>query len=224
MKLLNYIDFAVFNTHKKEKYVVAVFVAILIILHFPMQYLFDTGNILFLETIHELLDLDGEDAFGAWISQAMLLISGVSLILYKKLNFKARLSLGGLLILLSIDEIISLHERFIDYFKSAGIEGSGFFNFTWLYVGVPLAMLIVSLFIYIYYKYRKMLPNGLLIGLIIFFTGAVVFEGLGGVIKLSELNYSVFMVGAEETIELVGILLIFLTVWGIEVAKTKEIK
>lgn len=140
----------------------------LLFAHFPMQYLFDSGNPLFgFETIHELFDLDAERAFTAWTSQALLLLSDVSILLYKAMPLVPRILSGGLLVLFAIDESISLHERFLDYFSEAGVRGSGFFTFTWLYVGVPLALTLTAAAL------QKHLPIGYFAGLVVFLVGAV---------------------------------------------------
>lgn len=89
-----------FNTLKQEKKLVIGWVVFLLVAHFPMQYLFDSGNPLFgFETIHELFDLDAERAFTAWTSQALLLLSGVSILLYKAMPLVPRILSGGLLVL-----------------------------------------------------------------------------------------------------------------------------
>ncbi|MFA0964718.1 hypothetical protein AB9P05_23120 [Roseivirga sp. BDSF3-8] len=85
-----------------------------------------------------------------------------------------------------------------------------FFRFQWLLFGLPLAVAMVGSVVYLI-RTTDVNIKPFLIGLFVFFCGAVGLEGLGGVIDPNHFNYHVWMVGAEETVELIGVYLIFIS-------------
>jgi hypothetical protein len=145
-------------------------------------YILDRGG---LWGFSRLFDIDMENNIPAWYSSTALLICGIlfgliSAIKYQKRDrfFRHWLGLSGIFAWLSLDESASIHEMFIPLGEI--LDTSGFLEFFWV---VP-ALLAVSVVAIIYKQFLFCLPlkmrQRLLTSILIFLTGAVGLEMLGG--------------------------------------------
>ena len=161
-----------------------------------------------------LLYADGEGNLWAWASGLLLAGIGTSLAV---VGFAARhelhrgapyFALGALALVLSADEIAQLHEKF------ARFDFDTDFTFAWLSVGVPVAIVVGLIVLWIARRIDRQLRRRLIVAGIIFLLGAIGFEALGGLVirgQLDELARTSLpyhlLVGIEEGLEVTGALL-----------------
>lgn len=175
----------------------------------------------------KLLDLNGETSVCVWYSSLKLFLvaalAGLHAYRYRDANDVGSWLVGGfaaVLLLLSMDEIVQIHEwlgRQSDALLPDGDREATFFQHTgvWtLLIGVPFAVLFSALLLVV--KRKLALRPGcfpkIVAGMGIFFLGALGFETLSNAFDdMLSVGY-VIMVCLEEGCEMVGITLTF---WGL---------
>ena len=153
-----------------------------------------------------IFDLDEEESFGTWFSAAILLFAAILLIsVASSLRSKADnmyrwwLILGLGFALMSIDEIVGLHEL-LNTLNEGSVWTVGGFYFV-------LASGICFLPFLWHYRWRS---SGLfLVAGVIYVTGAVGIEHYSGT-DLNSLRYNM-LTGLEEGLEMAGIILAIYT-------------
>lgn len=202
---------------KLIKGTVLTVILLIVVTHFIMQSLYESDPDSFhFDGLFTITDLDMEQSFGTFTSQLLFVLSAlifaIRFLLHKPGKDKFILAvLAAGLFGMAVDESISLHERTMNIIATFTDFGPGsFFRFQWLLFGLPLAILMVLSLIYLI-RTTTLKLNFFLIGLFVFFCGAVGLEGIGGVINPSHYNYHVWMTGLEETVELIGVYLIFVS-------------
>lgn len=139
------------------------------------------------ERFFYLLDVDGEMTIPTWYSSFQLLLAGGLLGVAAVANRESRFHrhwavLGWLFLILSIDEMSSIHERFMGPMRGAlykfGLYNS-FFYFAWV---VPAVIFLILLGIAYFRFLRALPPRTLRLFLVagaIFVAGAIGLEMLG---------------------------------------------
>ncbi|MDJ0377938.1 hypothetical protein [Cryobacterium sp. PH31-L1] len=167
-----------------------------------------------LSSAASLLYADGEANLWAWASG--LLLAGIGLAL-ASVGFTARTEgasgapyfvLAAVAVELSADEIAQLHE------KLARFDLGNRFTFAWLTVGVPLAIVVGLIVLWIARGIDRRLRRRLIVAGVTYLMGAVGFEALGGIVvgghlddlSRASLSYHL-LVGVEEGLEVTGALL-----------------
>ncbi len=145
-------------------------------LHWMTERVFGIGN---------MFNVDEEDNIPTLFSALNMLIAAMLLFLQARLESVAKnrpywLGLGMIFVYLSLDEVLSLHERLGPPLRATLGIHDGFFYFAWLLVVLPL----VALLGLIYLRFLLRLPHGLALGLVaagvVFIGGAAGMEMLGG--------------------------------------------
>ncbi|MGB3181863.1 MAG: hypothetical protein WBB45_10765 [Cyclobacteriaceae bacterium] len=207
---------AIFNI-KLIRSVVLSGIVLIIITHFAMQSLYESNPGAYpFDGLFTITDLDQEQSFGTFTSQLLFVLSAlifsIRFLMQKKGRDKFFLGiLAAGLLGMAIDESISLHERTMNVIDTfTDFKPGSFFRFQWLLFGLPLALFILGGLAYLI-KTTSLRLRPFLIGLFVFFCGAVGLEGIGGIIDPNHFNYHVWMTGAEESVELIGTYLIFVS-------------
>lgn len=125
--------------------------------------------------------------------------------------------LSFILALLAWDEIIEVHERFIEPMRRA-FDLQGFLFFGWI---IPAAV-ATALFALAYFRFVLALPHRtrtlFVIAAMTFVTGSLVFEGVGGayyesIDQNADMIY-VLIATIEETMEMSGLIVFVHAVWS----------
>ena len=200
-------------------------VVLLTVLHGITQAMFlSTLNEDLLE-LTEYFDLDIEKNIPSLYSAFAILCSSLLFFCIASLEKKQQerrrywLGLAAVFLFLSLDEAFALHEGLGDYteelIKSTGIlEATGLLYFPWI---IPYSML-TSILGLLYFRFIFGLPRRIMLlmilSAIIFLTGAVGFDMVGG--KEAELhgyysNRYIVLYTIEEFLEMIGIVLLIYT-------------
>jgi hypothetical protein len=173
-------------------------------------------------TGHKLLglfDLDLENNFPTFYSMCLLLIALILLavitLLEKKrasshVSYWATLTFGFLL--MSLDEVIALHERltyFIRMFLFHG-ERAGIFYYSWVIVGIAVVILLGIYFLKFLLQLPKKVRRNFILSASVYLAGAIGMELLGGrQAELHGFNNLTFLtfVTIEETLEMAGVII-----------------
>lgn len=170
-----------------------------------------------------LLHVDSEQSVYTWFSQLML--AGTAFLLWdtgrKAASTDRRIgrywtALGGVFLLLSLDEALALHERLIDPLRAA-LHTSGFLTFAWV---IPAVLLCAVGFVAVI-PFLRQLPgrvrNPMFLGGALFISGSLAMEMIGGKI-LSDHGMDPYSkayglsVGIEEGLEGLGVLVFLYSV------------
>lgn len=169
--------------------IMVVFALVLVPLNYLLRYVeqLDSYPDMDPERFFYLLDVDGEMTIPTWYSSFQFLFAGGLLWIAAVVNRERRFHrhwavLGWLFLLLSIDEMSSIHERFMGPMRGAlykfGLYNS-FFYFAWV---VPAAIFLVLLGI-VYFRFLRALPPRtfriFLIAGVVFVAGAIGLEMIG---------------------------------------------
>jgi hypothetical protein len=102
--------------------------------------------------------------------------------------------LTAIMLLLSIDEFVMLHESLVRRIHAS-----------WLYVGIPIAALTIIALLYFGYRYveDKKLFYTIILGLVVLVVGATGFEVVGYNVDFEGVFYQ-FIVVIEESLEIIG--------------------
>jgi hypothetical protein len=165
-----------------------------------------------------IFDLDEEESFGTWFSTTILLFASVlSLLVAANLRsaadsmhrWWAMLGLGfGLL---SIDEVVGLHELFNTLYQDIPWTTAGFFLF----------VLAGFCFLPFLWHYRWRTSGLFMVAGVIYASGAIGVERYSGT-DINSLGYNM-LTGLEEGLEMFGVIIVIYTlldfIRGIEAAK-----
>lgn len=154
-----------------------------------------------------IFDLDEEESFGTWFSTMLLLFASVLLIhLASQLRAAADsmsrwwMVLGLGFGLMSIDEVVGMHELFNTLYEDSPWTGAGF------------VMVIIGGFCYLpfLWHYRWRTSGLMLVAGILFCGGAIGVEHYSGT-DLQSVRYNM-LTGLEEGLEMAGVILLIYTV------------
>jgi hypothetical protein len=165
-----------------------------------------------------IFDLDEEESFGTWFSAVILLFAAILLIsVASSLRSKADnmyrwwLILGLGFALMSVDEIVGLHE-FLNTLNEDSV---------WTVGGFYFVLLSGICFLPFLWHYRWWSSGLFLVAGVIYVTGAVGIEHYSGT-DLNSLRYNM-LTGLEEGLEMAGIILaIYTTLDFINTTDTDE--
>jgi len=166
-----------------------------------------------------LFNFDFENNIPTWYSSFQLLLAALfmGLIAAWKLQIKDKYRiqwsiLGVLLLLMSLDETASIHERFVQPLQNS-LKLGGLLHFSWLILG----FIIVAAFIIYFYKFflhlDKKTRNKIIIAGGLYLAGVLGSELVGGWIVEAfgdSIQYAVITT-VEEMLELFGIALLINT-------------
>ncbi|NOS98560.1 MAG: hypothetical protein HOP25_08845 [Methylotenera sp.] len=172
-------------------------------------------------TGHKLLglfDLDLENNFPTFYSMCLLLIALILLavitLLEKKrasshVSYWATLTFGFLL--MSLDEVIVLHERLNHFVRSLfGGELASIFHFSWVILGIAVVILLGFYFLKFLLQLPKKVRRNFILSASVYLAGAIGMELLGGwQAELHGFNNLTFLtfVTIEETLEMAGVII-----------------
>jgi hypothetical protein len=165
-----------------------------------------------------IFDLDEEESFGTWFSTAILLFASVLLFFVADYLRSAADSmyrwwtiLGLGFGLLSIDEVVGLHELFNTLYEDVPWTTAGFFLF----------VLAGFCFLPFLWHYRWRTSGLFMVAGVIFASGAIGIERYSGT-DINSLGYNM-LTGLEEGLEMSGVIIVIYTlldfIRGIEAAK-----
>jgi hypothetical protein len=115
-------------------------------------------------------------------------------------------------VFLSIDEFVSIHERFIDLLPHVfGIGGTGVLRFAWI---IPYGIFVIAFGIYsipFFLSLEKEYVVKYLIAGAVYISGAMIVEALGGIVfeqnnSIPTFEYILFFVTPEETMEMLPLI------------------
>jgi len=170
--------------------------------------------------IIKMFSLDAEFNFPTLYSSISIFFCSLLLLIIFKLKTIERdpfrvnwIGLTLIFVLLATDEMLVMHEQFISPIRRL-LNSEGFLYMAWI---IP-AIILGIFFLVGYYKFLFSLPvptrNGFILAGVIFVTGAIGFEAIGGKIS-SEIgqNNLIYSLNThvEEILEMVGILLFIRT-------------
>lgn len=171
-------------------------------------------------SLYNLFYVDRESNLPSFFNTILLLMVAALLLITFLLNRHHRnsgikyhwLLLSFIFLFLSVDESISIHEHFTNILPDFGIGGNGYFKFAWVIPYALVALLICMYFIRFLLSLQKTIRLGFILSGIIYITGAIVFEMIGGEIADTKgfvnISYA-FATSCEEIFEMAG-LIIFL--------------
>lgn len=201
-----------------------IFISLLFIAHLLTQYIIGQHNFDPSSVRYQLLwkfNLDEERSLGTWYSQIALFVAAalaLTIGFIKKIRKEKWglwwIVLGGVLIYLSIDESVSIHEMLMAPTQDIlGIHSGILFN-AWI---IPVAI-VVALFGLIYFNFWLHLPKKTRI---LFFVAAVVYIGgaigmemiaanyystnWGGYVPAGSNPLLIIIPGIEEFLEMFGV-------------------
>ncbi len=123
--------------------------------------------------------------------------------------------LGAIFFVLSIDEGVALHERIVRR-VSRILDTRGLFAETEVIPGVLLAVLFFAAYSKFFRGLERPVRRPLLFGFVLYGLGAIVVEMLGGLWSSAHGKDAVYFIGLvtlEETLEMVGAVLLFYSVF-----------
>lgn len=168
-----------------------------------------------------LFDVNAEANVPTWFTVALMVFAGAvaagaGLVIYPTSRSVGRffLALAAVLLLLSLDEFVGLHERLGTL--GAAALGRSALHFTWVVPGALLAgILLVALLLG-----GRSLPRAtrrrLTVALAVYLTGVLVVEAVSGQVLLAYGDRAAYLLvtGVEELLEMLGLLLVLRAVLG----------
>ncbi len=202
--------------------------ALLLVLHGVTVWLmFDGARILGLGfDAREVLNADVEGSITSWWQQWQLgaaallaLLVGLEITRGPAGENRRRVWLGlsGVLLLMSLDEAVALHEHLITPMRHLLHVHSGLLFFAWVVPGA-IAVAVLAL---IAYRNRGAFPapgrSWMLLGAVLFFVGALGLEMIGGAYESARgQDYGYFVeVAVEEGLEMVGEALVLCGIYAV---------
>lgn len=155
----------------------------------------------------------------AWYTAVLMATVGVGLGVIAAMRHRAGDAgqpyavLAAVALLLSIDETAQFHEGLSPLPRALGI--GPLLTFDWLVVGIPIAIIGGIVLLVVSRRIDAQLRRGLIIGGAVFLFGAIVLEGLGGLllrtidmdaVPLAAPGYQVLL-AVEESVEFAGVLI-----------------
>lgn len=172
-----------------------------------------------IKTIIRLFNVDKEMNIPTLYSSCAMIVASLLLGLIAYIHVKqhdaylAWAGLSGIFLFLALDEMTELHEMLVGPIRNS-LNTSGILYFAWV---IPYAALLL-IFTLTYFKFLFRLPtrtrNLLILSGVIYVSGALGFELIGGKISqlhgINSLNYAVSYT-IEETLEMLGIAFLIYT-------------
>ena len=172
-----------------------------------------------IKTIIRLFNVDKEMNIPTLYSSCSMIVASLLLGLIAYIHAKqhdaylAWAGLSGIFLFLALDEMTELHEMLVGPIRNS-LNTSGILYFAWV---IPYAALLL-IFTLTYFKFLFRLPtrtrNLLILSGVIYVSGALGFELIGGKISqlhgINSLNYAVSYT-IEETLEMLGIAFLIYT-------------
>ena len=163
-----------------------------------------------------LLTLDGENVLPAWFSATMM--SGAALVMLAAglaarrndpANARAWVILAAIFVFLSLDEVVSIHERFAETLERF-YDFDGILTFSWVVVAAPLLVIAVVGFIPFLRRLPKPIGRRMAIAGFVFVLGAFGCELIGGYIDgIHGRSFWYWVeVICEEGLEMAGLVLV----------------
>lgn len=162
-----------------------------------------------------LFDVAREVNFWTWLNVAYMLFAAQALALGAWLRRRKGMPATGLalaslaLILLSMDDFMSFHEKLDPLGESLG-GGSGFLQFAWVIPGSVIALIVIGIFVNALRSTARDVQRDLMMGVAFFFGGALGMEMISGA-WLSAFGHHrpyTLLYHIEETFEALGIIFI----------------
>lgn len=174
-------------------------------------YQLENNRILF--RFVELFNLNLEANVPAWYSAfLMIVISGLSLFISKVNTLPEKkyfLGMSVLFLMMSVDEISSIHEIMNNPVRNA-LSLSGAFYWAWIVPGLIFLFMMIFVFRQFFMMINRRFRRLFILSGFIYIMGAVGFEMLGGWLysnKLGDSYFYIFEVVVEESLEMFGLLL-----------------
>lgn len=162
---------------------------------------------------YRLVNLEAEQTIPAWYSSSLLLLcAGLLAVIAHVKNktadpFRFHWSLLSLIFAgLSLDETVSLHEEALEPLRST-FNLTGLFYFSWVIVGIAFICVFTLVYLRFLIKLPKQIRNLFFLSGVIYVSGSVGLEMIGGMIWESlpgSLFYQILMT-IEELLEMLGI-------------------
>ena len=198
--------------------------------YFLLKEIKDKANFQFVQSYFLMFNFDQELNFPTFFSTFQLLFAGILLAYIAFNNFEKKgqytfawFMLALVFIYLSIDEVAQIHEMLGSPMRSI-IKPKGVLRFSpWMIGMSPL----VAIFLIAYSKFFFHLPpqtrTMVAIALVMFLSGALIFEFLRGVfIILLDRSYSFILYTIEELLEMGGVMVFICALLGY-IKKTKTL-
>lgn len=193
-------------------------IVLVVSLHIILQvaaYILKTDNRVFNDVVNRF-GLDEELSFPTWVNSMLaFIVAGLAWLVGKHQTIRVKqhawylIAWGGLLV--SIDEVAALHELVLQGLHILANFGEGSQSLianAWMLV-LPIVLIVLVIVSKILYKgLPKSTFKNMLFGVGIYILGAVVVEYLSIPFDKSLLVYNIGMVVIEETLEMMGVLLI----------------
>ena len=170
---------------------------------------------LFARILLRVFSVDGEMNLPTWYASitlfiCSLLLSIITLVLRKKKD-KYYIHWGGLSLIftyLSLDEASGIHELLVKPVKLLHLHGNGIFYFSWLIVGIPIALILAIMYMNFLIKLPGKIRILFLVSGMVFVSGVLGMEMIGGwyasIHGTDNLMY-MLLTTLEETLEMLGI-------------------
>jgi hypothetical protein len=164
------------------------------------------------------LDVGDEVSLGTWYESALFLFAALALFFAGRHeapsgNIFGWNSLSGVMVLLSIDEAVSVHERFGGVVEKV-VDGSGYLHYIWVVPGLIFTAVVLLGHLRWLRSLRPGTRNGMVLGGALFVLGAVGLEIAAG--PLAETDEDtltlVTLIGIEEFLEMAGLSVFIVTV------------
>lgn len=167
-----------------------------------------------------IIDMDSENNFPTFFSVALLLIATLLAHLSAKADHSLSIywmALSLLLLLMAIDESLSLHEEYVGpwtdlLLEHYGMVASGYLYYAWIIPYGLMVMFIGAFFLRFLWQLPRPVAIRLIISGLIFLTGAIGMEMLAGneVTQANDSNSAYYRVLStiEETLEMSGVILL----------------
>lgn len=197
---------------------------ILLVLHLLGQLVFQFNQApsAFTVDLIDRFNVDKELSVQTWLASFLATLTALAAFLNGILSGSRRVVwwiLGGLFLLISLDETAALHELSLQglHILAGFGEGQTYFQNAWLFL-IPVIIMGV---LWVIWQLKKHLPpavfSGLTVGLGVFLLGAVVVEFLSIEVDKVSLAYRFGYTTVEEGLEFLGIwIMLYTTVYYFE--------
>lgn len=157
-------------------------------------------------------NLDHDLTIPVWYSTVLLLtcagllgLIAISVRINNEPYARHWLALAIIFAYISLDEMLSLHERLTEVLQ-ATLNTSGLLNFAWVIVGIPLVILFALVYSRFLLHLSPQIRSKFIIAGIIFVSGALGVEILGGAyLDQNGVNTGYYvLVAIEELLEMIG--------------------
>jgi hypothetical protein len=167
---------------------------------------------------------NAEGNLWSWYSALMIALLGIAFLGLAALlrsqheQWRVYIVLGAVALLLSLDETAQIHENFIRVSGALGLTVD--FTYDWLIIGVPLAIVVGALVLWLSRRIDRVLRRQLIIGGAVYLCGAAVLESVCGAIAnaadistdLAAFTAYQLVMFLEESAEFAGVLIAFAAV------------